>query len=188
MGNRAATWTHGFQTVSRGASSVAQPGTRGRGRTLAWPNGGQPVAPKALPTPSTRSPRVRAVSPPVDCDPPAGRQLRVNSGETALCLAPCPQLAFVVGQIEKFAMRFGCGRGHLGEILPHAYHARLSIKWFDGEQARFARTVAAACARACPTGQGRRAARHYAFSASARFFPKGKVGQSALRWARPAVA
>jgi len=123
VGNRAVTWTHGFQTVSRGASSVTQPCVRGRGRTLAWPNGGQPVAPKALPTPSAQSPRVCAVSPPADCDPPAGRRLRENSGEAALCLAPrtlptgsCPARSQVYQVTAKLAVT--CVRGLRGTSSP----------------------------------------------------------------------
>ena len=65
MGSRAAARTHGFQAMSRSASSVAQACVRRRGRTLVWPDGVQSIAPKAPPT-LPRGPRMSArVTPPL---------------------------------------------------------------------------------------------------------------------------
>ena len=51
--------------MSRSASSAAQACVRRRGRTLVWPNGVQPIAPKAPPT-LPRGPRMSArVTPPL---------------------------------------------------------------------------------------------------------------------------
>ena len=88
MGNRAATWTHGFQAMSRSASSVAQACVRRRGRTLVWPDGVQPIAPKAPPTPSARSPHECARDPPVGCASAAGLLLCVRSDGTVSHVAP----------------------------------------------------------------------------------------------------
>ena len=85
MGNRAAAWTHGFQAMSRSASSVAQACVRRRGRTLVWPNGVQPIAPKAPPT-LPRGPRMSArVTPPLAVHrPPVCRCARAVTGPSRM--------------------------------------------------------------------------------------------------------
>ena len=88
VGNRAAAWTHGFQAMSRSASSVAQACVRRRGRTLVWPDGVQSIAPKAPPTPSARSPHECARDPPVGCASAAGLLLCVRSDGTVSHVAP----------------------------------------------------------------------------------------------------
>ena len=151
--------------MSRSASSAAQACVRRRGRTLVWPNGVQPIAPKAPPT-LPRGPRMSArVTPPLAVHrPPVFRCACTVTGpprgvSPAKVTALCAVARVVIGTVnlDFFGFflfsagpsKFGRSGGQRGPAPPG----------WPGPPGQRWRALPAAGGRRgpAPPGQGRRA-------------------------------